>query len=132
MGRLSFVIQTVGIAWSGVWPLYTLRKYEMENKESVYDKRISPLMLEIIRICQEEEMPFFASFEFADNSFCTSAHDVGHSVMKHYRALSQCAEHGGVNVDKYMFWVAKTARVEGHSSIVLHQMGVPEVPNGPN
>ena len=35
---------------------------------------------------------------------------------------------GGVNVDKYMFWVAKTARKEGHSSLVLHQMGVPETP----
>ena len=100
----------------------------MENKESVYDNRLSPLMTEIIRICQEEQIPFFASFEFADNSFCTSDHDVGHSVMKHYRAMAQCAEPGGVNVDKYMFWVAKQARTEGHSSLVLSQMGVPTTP----
>ena len=100
----------------------------MENKESVYDKRLSPLMTEIIRICKEEEIPFFTSFEFADGAFCTSAIDTGHPIIEHYRALSQCAAGGGVNVDKYMFWVAGTARKEGHSSLVLHQMGVPETP----
>jgi len=33
-----------------------------------------------------------------------------------------------VNVDKYMNWVAKDARKNGHSSIYLKMSGVPEVP----
>ena len=59
---------------------------------------------------------------------CDCGGDAGHCVFDHYRALAQCAEHGGVNVDKYMNWVAKDARKNGHSSIYLKMSGIPEVP----
>ena len=76
----------------------------MKNKESIYDEQISPLMTQILKICQEHELPMFASFQFCDDGFCTSALDTGHPVIKHYQALAQCGQNGGVNVDKYMFW----------------------------
>ena len=100
----------------------------MEDKEAIYDEQIAPLMTQLLEICQREGVPMFASFQYSEDGFCTSAQSNGHCVFDHYRALAQCAEHGGVNVDKYMNWVAKDARKNGHSSIYLKMSGIPEVP----
>jgi len=100
----------------------------MEDKEAIYDEQIAPLMTQLLEICHREGVPMFASFQYSEDGFCTSAQSNGHCVFEHYRALAQCAEHGGVNVDKYMNWVAKDARKNGHSSIYLKMSGVPEVP----
>ena len=100
----------------------------MEDKEAIYDEQIAPLMTQLLEICQREGVPMFASFQYNEDGFCTSAQSSGHCVFDHYRALAQCAEHGGVNVDKYMDWVAKDARKNGHSSIYLKMSGIPEVP----
>lgn len=102
----------------------------MDDKERIYDEQISPLVQQLIRVCQENGIPMFASFQYSDEGFCTSALSSGHIVIDHYRALAQCAEKGGVNIDKYMFWVAKKVREEGrgHSSIFLSQAGIPAEP----
>lgn len=98
------------------------------NKEQVYDEQISPLMTQLLEVCQREGIPMFASFQYRDEGFCTSALSTGHCVFDHYRALSQCAEIRGVNVDKYMNWVAKDARKNGHSSMYLKMSGIPTEP----
>ncbi len=100
----------------------------MEDKEAIYDEQISPLMAQLIEVCQRNEVPMFASFQYSDEGFCTSALSTGHCIFSHYRALAQCAEIGGVNVDKYMNWVAKDARKNGHSSMYLKMSGVPLTP----
>jgi len=100
----------------------------MNDKESIYDEQISPLMLKILDICKQEGISMFASFEYAENKFCTSAISTGHPVIEHYRALAQCGEDSGVNIDKYMNWVAKGARERGHSSMYLQMAGIPLVP----
>lgn len=41
--------------------------------ETVYDEQIAPLMTRIIEICRENKMPVLASFQFAPDSFCTTA-----------------------------------------------------------
>ena len=104
----------------------------MEDKERIYDEHISPLMTQLLEICQREGIPMFASFQYSDEGFCTSALSTGHCVFDHYRVLAQCAEHGGVNVDKYMNWVSKDARKKGHSSMYLKMAGIPEVPQNSN
>lgn len=98
----------------------------MKDKEAIYDEKISPLMKQILEVCEEHGMPMFATFQFSDYGFCTSAmeHD-GHHVIRFHRALAQCGEGERVNIDKFMFWVAKEAKGKSHSSIVLKQMGVP-------
>ena len=100
----------------------------MEDKEAIYDEQIAPLMTQLLEICQREGVPMFASFQYSEVGFCTSALSTGHCVFEHYRALAQCALPGGVNVDKYMDWVAKDARKNGHCSIYLKMSGIPEVP----
>ena len=103
--------------------------FPVKDKEQVYDDLISPLVQQILAICQEHKIPMFTSFQFSSDGFCTSALEQGgHPVFRHYRVLSQCITPGGVNIDSYMFWTAKMARVEGHSSIWLHQAGIPTNP----
>lgn len=103
----------------------------MEDKEAIYDEQIAPLMTQLLEVCQREGIPMFATFQYSDAGFCTSAMSTGHCVFDHYRALAQCAETRGVNVDKYMNWVAKGARENGHSSMCLKLAGVPLTPDEP-
>lgn len=101
----------------------------MEDKEAIFDEQIVPLMTQLLKICQREGVPMFTSFQYSEEGFCTSALSTGHCVFEHYRALAQCAEPGGVNVDKYMNWVAKGARKNGHSSMYLNMAGIPLTPD---
>lgn len=101
----------------------------MEDKEAIYDEHVAPLMTQLLEVCQREGIPMFASFQYSEDGFCTSALSTGHCVFEHYRALAQCAAHGGVNVDKYMNWVAKDARKNGHSSMYLMMSGIPLTPD---
>ena len=100
----------------------------MEDKELVYDEKIAPLMTQLLEVCQREGIPMFASFQYSYDGFCTSALSTGHCIFDSYRVLAQCAEPGGVNVDKYMNWVAKDARKNGHSSMYLKMAGIPLTP----
>lgn len=102
----------------------------MDNLEAVYDQEIAPLMSQILTLCQARGIPMFASFQISNDGFCTSAiaHNA-HPVFRHYQALAQSIQEGGVNLDKYVFWVAREARGHAHSSMVLKQMGVPVLPD---
>ena len=55
-----------------------MAKLEEFDLESVYDKKINPLMTQIIAICNEHNMPFVASFQYCHSEeegpgFCSSA-----------------------------------------------------------
>lgn len=105
----------------------------MKDKENIYDEKIAPLMTQIIDICKENQLPFFASFQYADNDFCTSGGRMkGHPVFEYYEAIKQCMELEGINIDKFMFWVMRGAREKGHSSIILSQLDIPTLPNKEN
>lgn len=101
----------------------------MQDQEKIYDDLISPLMQQILELCAEHKIPMFASFQFSEMGFCTSAqeHD-GNPVMRYHRALAQCAQGNQVNIDKFMYWVAKECDGKRHSSMVLMRMGVPTNP----
>ena len=102
----------------------------MKNLEAVYDKEISPLMEQILIICKKYNMPMFAEFQYSNDGFCKSLLTKnGHPIITHLEALSQCIEDGGINIDKYMFWISKGAKKRGHSSIFLKAAGISEQPN---
>lgn len=101
----------------------------MNDKEKIYDEEIFPLMEKIIGICKKHKIPFFASFQYAGDSFCSSKSRFGeHIVFDYYDAIKQCIEDKGVNVDKLMFWIMREAKKKGHSSIILSQLDVPMEP----
>ena len=102
----------------------------MKDKESVYDEKIFPLMKEIIDICKANDIPFFATFQYKDDSFCTSYNLSGHPALEFYEALHQSISDSGVNIDKFLRWVCREATKNGHSSMYLNQLGVPHAPPG--
>jgi len=97
----------------------------MENKEEIYDEQIAPLMAKIIEICQTEQIPMFAEFQYAEIDFCTTClyPDVeGRNVTtKLYDVLSKCRIEEGVNIDKFFFHLAKN--YPNKSSIVMKMLG---------
>lgn len=101
----------------------------MEDLEHIYDEKISPLMAQVLAICKKHGVPMFAEFQYSEDGFCKSRIDTGHPIIAHLDALSQSKVDDGINVDKYMFWVAKAARERGHGSMVLSQMGIPNTPD---
>lgn len=44
----------------------------VNDNESIYDNRIAPLMDEIIDICKTNGIPMAATFEYAEDNFCTT------------------------------------------------------------
>lgn len=44
-----------------------------KDNEQVYDEKIYPLMKQIIEICKENNLPFFASFQYQEDGFCTTS-----------------------------------------------------------
>jgi len=99
--------------------------------EAIYDKEFSPKVQELIELCKKHDTPFFMTFEFDENSVCTSSASNGHPLFMHLRALEQCKENNGVNVDRYIMWLMKEAGETGHSSCFLSQLGVPCVKEEP-
>ena len=102
------------------------------EKEKIYDDLINPLMAKIIAICKDNDIPFFTTFQFSDDGFCTSCKydKTSHPVVAFYEAIRQCIEENGVNIDKFIMWVMREARVKGHSSLILTQLGVPTGKDG--
>lgn len=102
----------------------------MNSKEAIYDTSIAPLMAQVIDLCKANGIPLFATFQYDSDSFCSTviADGDAHPAFRHYEAIRQSIEGSGVNIDKYMNWNAKAARVSGHSSIWLRQAGIPATP----
>lgn len=44
----------------------------LADNEKIYDEQIYPLMAQIIAICQTNNIPFAATFEYAPGDFCSS------------------------------------------------------------
>jgi len=101
------------------------------NLESVYDKEIAPLMEKIINICRANQLPMFATFEYKNDTFCTTNLPFAgwsHDVFNHLPVLMGCTLENGINVDGYIMWIMKRATKTGHGSICLQQLGVPHNP----
>lgn len=102
----------------------------MQDKETIYDELLAPLVSQVIEICKAHGIPMFATFQYSDDGFCTSidAAPGAHPAFSHYEALRRCIEAGGVNIDKYMNWNARGASETGHSSTWLALAGIPPAP----
>jgi hypothetical protein len=91
----------------------------MENKEKIYDDLIAKPMQQIIETCKEHGIGLFANFQYSNDGFCKSLikTNENHSVLTVQAALAECAEEGGVNIDKFILWVMK--EMPNKSSMIL-------------
>ena len=94
----------------------------MKNKEDYYDKEIAPIVSDLIAKCKSKGIGMFANFQYSNDGFCqTLVSKENHSVLPMLKALSDCAEEGGVNIDKFIIWVMK--EYPNKSSMVLKILG---------
>ena len=98
------------------------------EREAFYDAEVAPVLLDLGKKCQVRGMAFFALVDWSGEG------NVGRTlslpvkspaIIRYAEALARCdCGNGAVNIDSFMFAIMKEAREIGHSSIILHQLGV--------
>lgn len=104
------------------------RDQENIDREKIYDEEISPLIKQVIEKCLEYKMPLFLECEYSKGDFvktCLRPEEWNpHAVFTTLDVITQCIQSGGVNIDKYLFWVIKQIKeAGGHGSIFMSQLG---------
>ena len=103
------------------------------RKETIYEKYLFPLFDKIQQFCQRHRFTLYSIAEINDNVFYTHVFPYSmfsgnyrlHPIFDYILALAECREKDGVNIDKFFLWLSKKAIKEGHSSVFLHQLGIP-------
>lgn len=94
----------------------------MEDKEKIYDSKISPLIKQILTICKDEKIPMFCEFQFSTEGFCRSflkSEDT--NIFEHYLALSQCKSDESVNIDSFLLWVLRNYNCSASMFLYKHE-----------
>jgi len=82
----------------------------IKNNEDIYDKKINPLMKQIQKIAQENNIPFHAEFQISDDLMCTSCNkepEGYHIIFNIFSAVTLCCMGEQFNIDKFLFWFLK-------------------------
>lgn len=93
--------------------------------EAIYDAEIAPKLAEIGRLCEKHGMAFVAGVEFEPGAIGATrlVKQGDHIGMRMASAALVSA-----NVDVFFMWLTRTAAQEGHSSMYLTLLKVPERP----
>ena len=96
----------------------------MENKEDIYDSKVSPLMKQIISICKENDLPMFCAFQFSEDGMSISSIP-GHIVFRvcHAAVMSRQGIH--FNIDKLLIWICREFDVA--CSMFLYKYAKPKI-----
>lgn len=98
----------------------------MTNREEVYDNDIHPLVERISLICKQNKVPMFMTFQDGDESFRNSCLNPDHSQFQTMCLHLWLSETW--TFDEFMKRVISDARKNGHNSLFLKAMGIPEKP----
>ena len=94
----------------------------MKNKEDYYDEEIAPIISDLITRCKSEGIGLFANFQYSKDGFCqTLISKDNHCILTILKALSDCVEENGVNIDKFIIWIMR--EYPNKSSMVLKILG---------
>jgi hypothetical protein len=93
---------------------------------------IAPVLLEIVKRCEDRGMPFLAMVGYDDEGsvartcvFLANAP----ATIRYADAIGQAWLKGGVvNIDAFLLAVTRDACEKGHSSMMLEKLGVPLKP----
>ena len=98
----------------------------MTDLEEVYDKDIHPLVERISLICKQNKVPMFMTFQDGAESFRNSCLNPDNSQFKTLFLHLWLSETW--TFDEFMKKVIADARKNGHNSLYLRAMGIPEKP----
>lgn len=97
------------------------------DRERFYDEELAPALADMAKRCADKGLSFVALVEW-------SWGEVGHTgSLRDDRGPSIENAHlaglAGNNVDTLIMHLMRTATKHGHSSMFLHQLGVPTTPD---
>ena len=97
-----------------------------EEREAWYDATVAPALLVLGKECQERGLSLLAACEWAPGEFGRTYATPGEPSFPLRLANASLKSLG--NVDSLILGIIRYAHVHGHSSIYLHQLGVPATP----
>lgn len=96
------------------------------EREAFYDTEIAPALLRLANKCADNGLSFLASVEWAPGESGRTRKFVEPFGISMDLADAMFRANG--NIDSFMIYLMKRARKVGHSSAVLHQLGVAPEP----
>ena len=101
----------------------------LSEREKYYDEVIAPKLMEVAKLCEEHGLGMACQVEWEPGETgSTIALPKGSSFnIRLVEAAMRCRG----NLDTLMIACAKHARMHGHSTLALAQMGVPTTPEKP-
>ena len=104
-----------------------------EQREEFYDAEVSPVLSDLANRCKAAGMGFVAMVDWSGqgNIGRTAALPVNApALLRHANALASAdLSNDRINFDRFMFAIMREARERGHSSVILHQLGIPHEPS---
>ncbi len=77
------------------------------NQEQIYDKEISPLMVQIIEICKKNNITMYADFRLKEIGCKTLLRFDDSMIMKIYEIAGQCQDDLSFQLDKFLLCLIK-------------------------
>jgi hypothetical protein len=96
------------------------------DKEQFYDEKISFKLSSIAKECGEKEISFISICEWSPGEFASISKLQAKSGLP-VQMIKAVIESNG-NIDAFLTAVIKHAKIHGHSSMYLHQLGIPTAP----
>ena len=93
------------------------------SKEQYYDEFIAPRLIELSEECEAHGLSFLAVCEWTPGEYCQTMNlesGSGFGIR-----MTDAAVRAKGNIDSFMFAIMRHARKNGHSSMILKQLGVP-------
>lgn len=97
------------------------------TNEEYYDQHIAPKLTEIGHECEKLGMSFLAVCEYKTGEEYATTKTIQAGSSLAIRLADGALQSEG-NIDALILGIMKSARKHGHSSLVLKQLGVNEVP----
>ncbi len=98
----------------------------MGEREDFYDREVAPVLMELAKKCEDAKISFIAMTEWEPGETGRTATIQGDAGFGLKMAHTAMQAHG--NVDSLMIAIKRYATEHGHSSAVLHLLGVPTTP----
>lgn len=95
-----------------------------DEREAFYDNEIAPVLLELMRKCNAQGMPFLATVEYNPGEYGTSADLPARPARSLPMDWAHVASRCMGNADTLIGHLVMQARERGHASVYLKMLGV--------
>jgi hypothetical protein len=99
----------------------------MIEHKSVYENGIRPLIEQVTILCTENDIPMFCTVQDTPDTFRTTCVNEEYSQFEKIKLMWMA--HQSWSTDEFLKILLKDARENGHDSIFLKAIGIPNIPH---